>query len=131
MGTPINLRDVTCDMFVLAGLTDHICPWRACYRAAHQFGGRTEFVMGGSGHVQSLVSPPGNFKAKYFVNPRLADDAEGWLKAATEQKGTWWDYWIEWMEKRSGNKRAAPATMGGGRYTPIEPAPGRYVHQRP
>ena len=131
IGTAVDLRNVTCDMFVLAGLTDHICPWRACHRAARLFGGRTEFVMGGSGHVQSLVSPPGNFKSRYFVNPRLGDDAEGWFKSATEHKGTWWEHWIEWIEKRSGNKHAAPATLGGERYAPIEPAPGRYVHQRP
>jgi polyhydroxyalkanoate synthase len=129
LGTPISLRDVDCDMYVLAGQTDHICPWRACHRASHLFGGRTEFVMSGSGHVQSMVCPPANFKAKYFTNHHTGTDPDAWLKAATEHKGTWWDHWVDWMDKRSGNKRPAPTAMGGDGYEVIEPAPGRYVHQ--
>jgi polyhydroxyalkanoate synthase subunit PhaC len=128
LGTPISLRDVDCDMYILAGQTDHICPWRACHRASRLFGGRTEFVMSGSGHVQSLVCPPANFKAKYFTNPRTGTNPDAWLKAATEHKGTWWDNWLEWMDKRSGEKRAAPAALGGNGYEVIEAAPGRYVH---
>jgi len=130
LGTPINLRNVACDMYVLAGQTDHICPWRACYRASRLFGGRTEFVMSGSGHVQSLVCPPANFKAKYFTNPSAGSDPDAWLKGATEHKGSWWDNWLEWIEKRSGDKGPAPAALGGGGYEAIEPAPGRYVHKR-
>jgi polyhydroxyalkanoate synthase subunit PhaC len=128
LGTPISLRDVDCDMYILAGQTDHICPWRACHRASRLFGGRTEFVMSGSGHVQSLVCPPANFKAKYFTNPRTGTNPDAWLKGATEHKGTWWDNWLEWMDKRSGEKRAAPASLGGNGYEVIEAAPGRYVH---
>jgi polyhydroxyalkanoate synthase subunit PhaC len=130
LGTPINLRNVDCDMYVLGGLTDHICAWRACYRASQLFGGRSEFVLSGSGHVQSLVCPPANFKARYFTNSNIGSDPEAWFKGATEHKGTWWDNWLEWIEKRSGDKRAAPAALGGGGYEAIEPAPGRYVHQR-
>ncbi len=128
LGTPIDLRHVDCDMYVLAGQTDHICPWRACHRATQLFGGRTEFVMSGSGHVQSLVCPPANFKAKYFTNHRTGNDPDAWLKGAHEHKGTWWDHWLEWMDKRSGEKRPAPTSLGGGGYEVIEPAPGRFVH---
>ena len=131
MGTLINLRDVNFDMYVLAGMTDHICAWRACHRAARLFGGRTEFVLNSTGHVQSLVSPPGNFKSKYFVNPRLGDNADDWLTGAAEHKGSWWDHWLEWLEKRSGEMRPAPSRMGNANYPVIEPAPGMYVHQRP
>jgi polyhydroxyalkanoate synthase len=130
LGTPVNLRDVDCDMYVLAGLTDHICSWRACYSASRLFGGRTEFVMSASGHVQSMVCPPTNFKAKYFTNPNAGSDPDAWFKGGTEHKGSWWDNWLEWMDKRSGDKRPAPTALGGGGYEAIEPAPGRYVHQR-
>jgi polyhydroxyalkanoate synthase len=131
LGTPVNLRDVTFDMYVLAGMTDHICAWRACHRAARLFGGRTEFVLNSTGHVQSLVSPPGNFKSKYFVNPRLGDNADDWLAGATEHKGSWWDNWLEWLEKRSGDMQPAPRQLGNENYPVVEPAPGMYVHQRP
>ena len=41
LGTPIDLRGVTADMYLVAGMTDHICAWRACYLATRMFGGRT------------------------------------------------------------------------------------------
>jgi polyhydroxyalkanoate synthase subunit PhaC len=127
LGTPIDLRKVACDMYLVGGMTDHICTWRAVFNGAHLFGGRTEFVLNSSGHVQTLVCPPANFKAKYYVNPRLGDDPETWVKEATEQKGSWWEHWLAWLEKRSGDKRAAPAGLGSRRFPPLEPAPGKYV----
>jgi len=131
LGTPIDLRNVACDMYVVAGLTDHICAWQACHRAARLFGGHTEFVLNSSGHVQSLVNPPGNFKARYFTNARLGTDPEQWYASATEHKGTWWDHWLDWLERRSGQRRPASQVLGNERFSPIEQAPGSYVHQRP
>ena len=127
LGAPIDLRQVGYDMFVVGGMTDHICAWRAVYNGARLFGGRTEFVLNSSGHVQTLVCPPTNFKAKYYVNPALGDDPETWLKEATEQKGSWWDHWLGWLDKRSGDKRDAPTSLGSRRFPPLGPAPGRYV----
>jgi polyhydroxyalkanoate synthase len=131
LGTPINLRAVTQDMYVVGGMTDHICSWRECYRATGLFRGSTEFVLNGSGHVQTLVCPPGNFKAKYFTNPRRTADPDQWLEGATEQKGSWWDNWIEWLQRRSGESRPAPDRIGSEDYRAIEPAPGLFVHQLP
>jgi len=131
LGTPINLPAVTHDLYVLSGLNDHICAWRAGYRAAGLFGGRAEFVLNSSGHVQSLVSPPGNFKAKYFTNPRLEATPDRWLESATEHKGSWWDHWLEWLEARSGDLRSAPETLGAPQFPTLAPAPGTYVHQTP
>jgi len=131
LGTPINLHDVTGDMYIVAGLTDHICAWRACHRAARLFGGHTEFVLSSSGHVQSLVNPPGNPKAKYFTHHGLGTDPDQWYQNATEHKGTWWDHWLEWLEKRSGERRSAPEALGSPRFGVLEPAPGSYVQQRP
>ena len=86
--------------------------------------------MSGSGHVQSLVCPPANFKAKYYQSSHSATDPEAWLKGATEQKGTWWDHWLGWMDKRSGDKRDGAASLGSLRFPPLEPAPGKYVMEQ-
>jgi polyhydroxyalkanoate synthase subunit PhaC len=129
--TPINLGNVRSDMFILAGQTDHICPWQACYRAARLFGGEVEFVLNSSGHVQSLVCPPDNFKAKYFTNPRPAQDAESWYQAAREHKGSWWEHWTDWLSRRSGEKGLAPERLGNRQYPVLQPAPGSYVFQSP
>ena len=58
--------EVDCDKFVLGGVTDHITPWKGVYRTARVFGGKTEFVLSSSGHIQSLINPPGNPKGKVF-----------------------------------------------------------------
>ncbi len=131
LGTPIDLRKVRNDMFLLAGMTDHICSWRAVYHAARLFGGHTEFVLNSSGHVQSLVCPPNNFKAKYFTSPNLEQTPEQWLASAIEHKGTWWDHWLEWLEHRSGDLRPAPEALGNDQFRPLCPAPGTYVHKQP
>jgi polyhydroxyalkanoate synthase len=129
--TPINLGNVKSDMYIVGGMTDHICAWRACYRAARLFGGSTEFVLNSSGHVQTLVCPPTNFKAKYYTNHHLTADADEWMDGATEHKGSWWDNWLEWLHKRSGEWRQPASTPGSEQYRPLEAAPGRYVHELP
>ncbi|HUY28936.1 MAG TPA: alpha/beta fold hydrolase [Candidatus Binataceae bacterium] len=130
LGTPIDLRAVKNDMYLVAGLNDHICAWRACYRSTRMFGGNVEFVLGSSGHIQSLVNPPGNFKARYYINQRRPDDPDNWLKGATESKGSWWEHWLKWLVARAGSEKPAPVQLGGESYQPGEPAPGIYVHER-
>jgi poly[(R)-3-hydroxyalkanoate] polymerase subunit PhaC len=130
LGTPIDLKAAKNDLYFVAGMTDHICAWRACYQAMKIFGGAGEFVLASSGHIQSLVNPPGNFKSRYFVNSKPADDPDRWLKDAAEYKGTWWDHWLKWIVPRSGAEKPAPARLGCRRFPPMEPAPGTYVHER-
>jgi len=127
LGTPIDLRKVTCDKFFVAGLTDHITSWKGVYGTARLFGGPNEFVLSSSGHIQSLINPPGNPKAKYFTNPDMSLAPEKWRSSAKELSGSWWDKWVEWLAARSGSKREAPAVLGNERYTPFMEAPGTYV----
>jgi polyhydroxyalkanoate synthase len=130
LGTPVDLRAVKNDLYLVAGATDHICAWRACYRATRMFGGAIEFVLGSSGHIQSLVNPPGNFKSRYHIGARLPEDPDAWLKGAAENKGTWWDHWIKWIGARSGWEKPAPTALGSERHRPGDPAPGLYVHEQ-
>jgi polyhydroxyalkanoate synthase subunit PhaC len=131
LGTPIDLCNVSADMYILAGQTDHICAWQACHRAARMFAGQVEFVLNSSGHVQSLVCPPDNLKASYRTNPRLGSDPVAWYESATSHKGTWWEHWADWLSKRSGEKRDAPQEAGNVQYPVLQAAPGSYVFQRP
>ncbi len=130
LGTPIDLSKVNIDSFVLAGITDHITPWKACYQTLSVLGGKKEFVLSSSGHIQSIVNPPGNPKAKFFMNQEQPDNAEEWFDGATENAGSWWDYWFEWIRERSGAQRKAPETPGSETWPAGDKAPGRYVHQR-
>jgi polyhydroxyalkanoate synthase len=129
LGTPVDLSAVTCDIYALGALTDHLVPWQGAYQATQLFGGRTRFVLSSSGHIQAIVNPPGNPKARYFVNDEAVADPAAWLAAATEQTGSWWDDWVAWTTERSGSQRPAPTRAGSRKHPALEPAPGLYVRQ--
>ena len=127
LGTPIDLSAVTCDTYVMAGMTDHITPWKGVYNTARAFGGNTRYVLSSSGHIQSLINPPGNAKARFFRNAELPEDADAWLAGAQPETGSWWNDWREWLAERSGELRAAPKTLGNKRHKRLADAPGTYV----
>ena len=54
---------------------------------------------------------------------------DAWLKKAKEHPGSWWPDWIEWI-KSHGADEVPAREPGGGKLTPIEDAPGRYVKVR-
>jgi polyhydroxyalkanoate synthase len=127
LDTPINLGDVKNDLFVVAGVTDHITPWKGVYRTAKRLGGTAEFILSSSGHIQSLINPPGNPKARYFSATDLPDTPEAFLAGAKEISGSWWERWKEWMAARSGELRPAPTQLGNAKHKPGAKAPGTYV----
>lgn len=127
LGEPLDLSKVTADLFVVGAITDHITPWKAVYRTPHLFGGEAEFILSRSGHVQAMVNPPDNPKAAFMTNQELGDDADEWLEGATDNKGSWWGYWTDWLGEHGGRKKAAPKKLGSAEHEPIEAAPGSYV----
>ncbi|MBH3339686.1 class II poly(R)-hydroxyalkanoic acid synthase [Pseudomonas mendocina] len=129
-GTPIDLKQVTCDFFVVAGTTDHITPWDSCYKSAHLFGGKCEFVLSNSGHIQSILNPPGNPKARYMTNSEMPLDPKAWQESSTKHADSWWLHWQNWLGERSGETKKAPTTLGNKKFRPGEAAPGTYVHER-
>ncbi len=129
LGTPIDLRKVKIDAYVVGGSTDHICAWRACYRATRLFGGPVEFVLNASGHVQTLVAARGNPKSHYFTGRELPQNPDQWLGEAADNPGTWWEHWLKWITPRSGQELSAPVRLGSPAHKPIAPAPGAYVLQ--
>jgi polyhydroxyalkanoate synthase len=131
LGTPIDAQKITNDTFILAGITDHITPWQACYATSQLLGGRCDFVLSSSGHIQSVVNPPGNPKASFFTNPGAAEaDPAQWLAGARKQAGSWWEYWREWLKERSGELQPAPPSPGNDQFVPGSAAPGTYVRGR-
>jgi polyhydroxyalkanoate synthase len=129
LGTPVDLSEVTVDAYVVGAETDHLVPWKGAYRTTELLGGEPTFVLSGGGHIQHLVNPPGNAKARYRTGPREASGPDEWLAAATSHQGTWWAHWARWVSARSGPWRPAPVAPGSERHPAIEPAPGPYVGQ--
>jgi poly[(R)-3-hydroxyalkanoate] polymerase subunit PhaC len=129
LGTPLDMSRTNIDSYVIAGITDHITPWPACYESRKVLRGSMTFVLSSSGHIQSIVNPPGNPKAKYFLNSDLSLTADKWIESATAHPGSWWDHWLKWYDARGGGKQPAPARLGSDAHPAGDPAPGRYVHQ--
>ena len=128
LGTPVDLGLVTTDAFVIAGIADHISPWQACYRSARLLGSKDlRFVLSSSGHIASLVNPPGNPRATYRVGGVEEADPSAWVESAEQHTDSWWPDFVSWLAERSGGKKDAPRSLGGAGLTPLEPAPGSYV----
>jgi polyhydroxyalkanoate synthase len=124
---PVDLRQIEVDTYVTGATTDHLTPWRGCYRTTQLLQGDSTFVLSNAGHIASLINPPGNPKSHFFSGPEPGDDANVWLESATKQQGTWWEHWAEWVLERSGEERKPPRGLGNRRHKIIEDAPGSYV----
>jgi len=131
LGSPVDLKAVTSPTYVVAGISDHISPWQSCYRTTQLLGGDVRFVLSSSGHVASMVNPPGNVKSTYQVTPKDAAgnpaDPERWLATASSEQGSWWPDYAAFLAERGGPLIEAPGELGGGGLKPMEAAPGTYV----
>jgi polyhydroxyalkanoate synthase subunit PhaC len=132
LGSPVDLARVDRDSYLVAGITDHICPWQGCYRSTQLLGGRQRFVLSSSGHVAAMVNPPASDpakdKARFQVAQDCPDDPREWLRRAETRHGSWWPDYAAWLAERSGEEKAAPRELGGGGLTPMCEAPGTYVY---
>ena len=126
LDTPIDLGKVEADNFLVCGVRDHITPWSCGYMTSRLMGGDSEVVVTSTGHIQTMVNPPGKPRARYFTGEPGADP-DDWMAAATSHDGSWWPRYADWLIERSGDDRKAPAKLGSTRHRPLDAAPGRYV----
>ena len=127
LGKPIDMKQVHVDAYIVAGITDHITPWRACYESARIYGPKSEFVLANAGHLQSLLNPPGSPRSFFFAARAGSADPDAWAEKAPRNEGSWWPHWMAWMQRRSGPLVPAPKKLGSRKYPPGVAAPGEYV----
>ncbi|MBW7862336.1 MAG: class I poly(R)-hydroxyalkanoic acid synthase [Rhodocyclaceae bacterium] len=130
LGVKVDLGRITAPAYLLATREDHIVPWKSAYLARGLLGGETTFVLGASGHIAGAINPASKNRRSYWLSPSGVADPDEWLQTASEQRGTWWLHWIEWLRIRGGKEVRARTRAGNQQYKPIEAAPGRYVKQR-
>jgi polyhydroxyalkanoate synthase subunit PhaC len=130
LGTPVDLARIEAPAYLLATREDHIVPWASAYRAQRLLGGRIEFVLGASGHVAGVVNPPQAQRRCFWHSGPAQRDAGDWLAGARREPGSWWPHWRAWLGQYAGRLLPAPEVLGNERYSPIEPAPGRYVLEK-
>ena len=126
-GTPIDVGKLQLDAYVVAGVTDHITPWKSVYQTASILGKETTFILSNAGHLQSLLNPPGNPKATFVTGAASSPDPEAFATGAAKESGSWWTHWSQWLSTRSGDRVQAPPFLGNAEFPPGQAAPGTYV----
>jgi poly[(R)-3-hydroxyalkanoate] polymerase subunit PhaC len=126
-GKTIDMSKLKVDSYVVAGTTDHITPWKGVHKTAQIMGEGTTFVLSNSGHLQSLINPPTNPKASFMIGPVNPSGPDAFVAAAEKRKGSWWLDWRDWLQARSGEEVASPASPGSERHPVLAAAPGTYV----
>jgi len=128
-GVKIDLSKVNVPTYFVSAIEDHIAPWKTTYEGPRILGGKSRFVLSGSGHIAGMVNPPAANKYGFWTNTTLADDAETWLEGAEQHQGSWWTDWMKWIGPHLGREVAA-RVPGKGKLKVIEAAPGSYARLR-
>ncbi|WP_113912265.1 PHA/PHB synthase family protein [Roseovarius dicentrarchi] len=130
MGKTLRISDVDVPLMAVTCETDHIAPWKDCYRGMQKTGSddRT-FIVSQSGHIAGIVNPPSKKKYGHYTNGDWSGDAATWKDAASFTEGSWWPRWEAWLRPRSGGE--VPARQpGDSDHPPLADAPGDYVRQK-
>jgi len=104
--------------------------WPPCYRTRSLLGGRTRFVLATGGHAKVVGAPPGTPRLSYRTGDSTEADPAGRLSASTEQQGSWWEDWCNWLTERAPATKPAPTRLGSAAFPPLADAPGDMVHRR-
>ncbi|WP_439575428.1 class I poly(R)-hydroxyalkanoic acid synthase [Phreatobacter sp.] len=125
-GEALDLKTVKVPIYNLASREDHIAPARSVFVGSSCFGGPVDYVMAGSGHIAGVVNPPAKQKYQHWTGGPPTGRFEDWIASATENPGSWWPHWREWVRGHDG-KEVAARKPGSAQHPPIEDAPGSYV----
>src|SRR4029078_13565854 len=66
----IDLKKVKLPVYNLATREDNIARVASGFRIGRFMGGKTRFVVSGSGHIAGVVNPPDARKYRYWTNPK-------------------------------------------------------------
>ena len=108
--------------------TDHLTAWKACYATTQLMGGTSQFALSSSGHIQSLVNPPGNPRMTVATAEATDADPDEWL--AKTHGGHRIVVGALGRVGRGPLRRTPPGTVVARavpRTPPGDAAPGRYV----
>ncbi len=129
-GETLDLGEVDLPMFFQAGETDHIAPHNSVYRTARLMArdgaDKVTYMLAGSGHIAGVINHPDKKKYHHSVNEGLPETLGEWKEGAEKRAGSWWSYWMAWLDRESPG-RVDARHPGDGDLAPIEDAPGAYV----
>lgn len=130
-GVKIDISKVKTPCYFISTIEDHIAPWKSTYLGALLPSGPVKFVLGGSGHIAGIVNPPSANKYGYWTNDTLPASADEFLAGATQNPGSWWTDWQQWLGALPGGDKKVPARVpGAGNLKVLDDAPGSFVKFR-
>jgi polyhydroxyalkanoate synthase len=129
-GVKADLGRLDMPAFILATREDHIVPWQTSYLGRALLGGESKFVLGASGHIAGVINPAAKNKRSYWTSDNATANADEWFAGATENKGSWWPCWADWLKRFGDGEVVARSSLGSQAYVPTEAAPGRYVKEK-
>ncbi len=129
LGKRVDLTRIKYPVYLMAGSTDHITPWKACYRSTQLFGGPVTFVLTNQNHTQTISGRLDNKHLRYWIPGALPEDPDAALADAIEHRGSWTFHWIEWLRARGNGTVPAPENLGSKKFPALYPAPGQYVRE--
>jgi len=129
----IALSNIHCPIFCVATERDHVAPWHSVYKIHLLTSAEVTFVLTSGGHNVGIVNPPGVQGRSYQALTQSQDidylDPEQWHASTPHYEGSWWPYWLSWLDQHSGKPTQSPA-MGAAGYEVLCDAPGTYVLQK-
>ncbi len=131
-GIDIDISQLEGDFYILAGDEDYLMPWKNCYRNMQLLPkANCEFVLSDSGHIQSVLRPPGIGNTRYYTSNTEAQalSPSEWLAESKEHRGSWWGHWAEWLQVRAGETKLPPTQLGCEQHPPLCQSPGTYVFE--
>ncbi len=130
LGETLRLSDIDVPLMAVTCETDHIAPWKDCYRGMQKVASKDRtFIVSQSGHIAGIVNPPSKKKYGHYTNGDWSGDAAKWKDAAQFTEGSWWPRWEAWLRPRSGEEIPA-REPGDSAHPPLADAPGDYVRKR-
>jgi polyhydroxyalkanoate synthase len=123
----MQLDAIKTPTFVTGAVVDHLTPGWAVYRTTQLLGGEATFVLSYSGHIASLVNPPGNPKAHYWTGSAPGPIRRSGSPRPTKQQGTLVESLDRVVPAPRRRHEEGAALLGNKAHPVVDPAPGRYV----
>ncbi len=128
-GEPIDLARIRLPLYAVGCEEDHIAPWRQTFRISQRVQGPVRYTLSSSGHILGIVNPPVNPPKRAFWSGEAQGqaDPDSWKLGLSQQAGSWWGDWRDWLLASAGAEVPPPAASR--RYRKLADAPGQYVQE--
>ena len=121
-GVPVDLGTIKVPAYVAGAVNDHLTPWKATYRTTQLLAGDCTFALSNAGHIAAPGQPAGQPEGQLLH--RAAGQGPvpptEWLEGATQQTGSWWEHWADWVVRPLWRSGGRPHLVG----LPTFPGPG-------